>query len=132
MTSNEAKTLIKQAFIDLLEKKGADEKTCEKYFSKQYTQYVDGKVLNFDEFVKHMKMLMMTIKSAKVDFKHIIAEGDKVATVHQVDAIKENGEHVKVQVNAMMQILDGKIVLCDELTFLIHGDKSDHDLGSRY
>lgn len=35
------------------------------------------------------------------------------------------------QVNALMQIEDGKIVLCDELTHIIHGDASDKDLGSR-
>lgn len=132
MLPDEAKKFIKQAFIDLIENKSADEETCAKYFSKEYIQYVDGKVLDYDHFVKHMKTLIATIKSAKVTFKHIIAEGDKVATVHKVNAIKQDGSLVEVQINALMQIKNNKIVLCDELTYLIQGEKSDKDLGSRY
>lgn len=132
MTLHEAKEFIKAAFVNLIENKNADEETCAKYFSKEYIQYVDGKILNYDHFVAHMKALMATIKSAKVTFKHIIAEGDKVTTIHRVNAVKHNGSQIEVQVNALFQIKDNKIILCDELTYLIQGEKSDKDLGSRY
>ena len=62
----------------------------------------------------------------------MIVEEDHVATIHIVDAIKNNDEIIKVQVNALMQIKDKKIILCDELTYLIRGEKSDKDLGSRH
>ena len=34
----------------------------------------------------------------------MIVEGDHVATIHIVDAIKNNDEIIQVQVNALMQI----------------------------
>lgn len=132
MSPDDAKQLIKAAFIDLIENGNASEETCAKYFSKDYTQYVDGKTLDYTHFVAHMKVLTSTLKSAKITFKHLIAEGDKVATVHIVNAIKQDGKHIEAQVNALMQIKNNKIILCDELTYLIHGEKSDKDLGSRH
>ncbi|MES2204085.1 MAG: nuclear transport factor 2 family protein [Pseudomonadota bacterium] len=132
MSPDEVKKFIKEIFVTLIEEREVSEATCARYFSKEYIQYVDGKVLDYDHFVKHMKTLMATIKSAKVTFKHIIVEGDKVATVHNVKAIKNDGSHIEAQVNALMQIKNNKIILCDELTHLIQGEKSDKDLGSRH
>ncbi len=132
MPPDEAKKFIKEVFVNLIENRNADEETFAKYFSKEYIQYVDGKVLDYDHFVAHMKALASTIKSAKVTFKHIVAENDKITTIHRVNATKHDDSQVEVQVNALFQIKDNKIILCDELTYLIKGEKSDKDLGSRY
>lgn len=132
MSPDEAKKFIKEVFINLIENRDANEETYAKYFSTEYIQYVDGKILDYDHFVTHMKALSSIIKSAKVTFKHIIAESDKVATIHRVNAIKHDGSHVEVQVNAFFQIKNNKIIFCDELTYLIQGEKSDRDLGSRH
>ncbi len=131
MSPKEMKKFIQEVFINLIENRDADEKTYAKYFSKDYIQYVDGKVLDYDHFVKHMKALADTIKSAKVTFKHIVSENDKVATIHRVNAVKHDGSQIEVQVNALFQIKNNKIILCDELTYLIQGEKSDKDLASR-
>lgn len=132
MSPDELKKFIKEVFINLIVNRDADEKTYAKYFSKDYIQYVDGKILDYDHFVRHMKTLAATIKSAQVTFKHIITEGDKVATIHRVNAIKHDGSQIEVQVNALFQIKNNKIILCDELTYLIQGEKSDKDLASRH
>jgi SnoaL-like protein len=132
MPPDEAKEFIKTVLINLIENRDTNEATYAKYFSKEYIQYVDGNVLNYDHFVAHMKALAATIKSAKVTFKHLVAENDKVATIHKVNATKQDGSQVEVQVNALFQIKDNKIILCDELTYLIQGEKSDKDLGSRH
>ena len=78
-----------------------------------------------------MRALKRVMKSLKVTFRYLIAEGDKVATVHIVEGEKTNGTKIKAQVNAVSQIRDGKVVHCDELTHLYQGDKEDKDLGSR-
>ena len=62
----------------------------------------------------------------------MVAESDKVATIHRVNAIKHDDSHIEVQVNAFFQIKNNKIIFCDELTYLIQGEKSDRDLGSRH
>jgi hypothetical protein len=101
--------------------------------ARQFIQEVfSGKTLDYQQFVAHMKAQKKIIKSAKITFKYIIVEGDKIATLHIVDAIKQDGSCIEAQVNAIFQIKDKRIFLCDELTHLIKGDKSDKDLGSRY
>lgn len=131
MTISENKQLIKNMFHDVFEDTNASEITYEKYFSKDYVQYVDGKTLNYDDFVNHMRALKSALKSAKITFKYIVGEGDKVATIHIAQGIKKNGGTVETQVNAFFQIKNNKIILCDELTRLIKGEETDKDLGSR-
>lgn len=132
MTSNEIKNFIQQVFQQAVEDMNATEVTYSKYFSKDYIQHVDGKKLTYSDFVAHMKTLKSVMKSIKVTFKYLLAEGDKVATVHLIDGVKKDGSIVRAQVNALFQISANKIVLCDELTRLIQGDESDEDLSSRH
>ena len=132
MTPDETKEFVKEVFSNTIENMDATEETYAKYFSKDYVQYVDGKTLTYDDFIAHMKEQKNIMKSAKVTFRHMIVEGDTVATVHLIDGIKKDGGIIEAQVNALLQIKDKKIVLCDELTHLIKGKKSDRDLGSRH
>ncbi len=83
---------------------------------------VDGKKLKYADFFAHMETLKNTMKSLNVTFKYMVVEGDKVATIHEVNDIKKDGSHVSIQVNALFQIKDKKIVLCNELTHLISGE----------
>lgn len=131
MTPTETKAFIKEAFSEVFENMNSTEKMYAKYFSPNYVQYVDGKRLNYHDFVDHMKALKSTLKSAKITFKYMVVEGDKIATVHMAEGIKKDGKFVESQVNALFQIKNRKIVLCDELTHLIKGDEADRNLGSR-
>ena len=131
MTPDESKEFIQEVFRNVIENRNANEEIYSQYFSPNYTQYVDGKILNYTDFVSHMTAQKTVIASAKVNFKYIISEGDKIATVHTVEAVKHNGNLIEAQVNALFQIENRKILSCDELTHLIKGEKSDRDLGSR-
>lgn len=132
MTPDQMKLFVQNALVDVVEDMGAAEKTFAKYFSQEYTQYVDGRILGYRELVEHMKAQKTVFQSAKITFKHLIAEGNKVASVHVVKAVKKDGGTIEAQVNALMELKDEKIILCDELTFLIQGTKEDEDIGSRY
>lgn len=132
MTSNETKTFIKEVFTNTIENMHTKEETYASYFSEDYVQYVDGKILKYNDFIAHMKAQKNVMKSIKVTFKYIVVEGATVATVHLIDGIKKDGGVIQVQVNALFQIKDKKMISCDELTYLIKGEKSDKDLGSRY
>ena len=132
MSTAETKAFIEEVFNNVLEDTNATERAYEKYFSKDYIQRVDGKVLNYSDFVKHMQAQKAVLKSLKITFKYIIVEGDKIATVHIVDGVKKDGGIIEAQVNAVFQIKNKKIILCDELTRMIKGAKSDADLGSRH
>jgi len=132
MSPAETKAFIKEAFTKVIEDVNASDEIYAKYFSQDYIQYVDGKTLSFSDFVKHMKVQKEVVQSVAITFKHMLVEGDKVATVHMVNAIKKDGGIIEAQVNAVFQIRDNKIILCDELTHLIKGEESDRDLGSRH
>lgn len=131
MITDTIKQLVKNALIDIVEDMSATEETFAKYFSPDYIQHVDGKTLDYSMLIKHMRAQKAALQSAKITFKYLIAEGNKVSSVHVVDAIKKDGSSIKAQVNALIIIEDNKIILCDELTYLIEGSKADQDLGSR-
>jgi ketosteroid isomerase-like protein len=126
------KQILKAAFAEVITSTNPTEELCAKYFSRDYVQYVDGHRLDFNGFVKHMIEQKKVVASVKVTFKHMVEEGDKVATVHLIDATKKDGGKVEGQVNALFQIKNGKIVLCDELTKITVGTEEDKDLGSRH
>lgn len=129
-TSLDPKQIIQDALTNVVENMNLSEKTISKYFSTDYKQYVDGKFLNYNDFISHMIKQKSLLSSAKVTIKQIIVEKNKVSTIHIVDAIKKDGGVVKVQVNAFYILKNNKIILVDELTHVINGEKSDKDLGS--
>jgi predicted SnoaL-like aldol condensation-catalyzing enzyme len=84
----DAKELVKKAFEDLFEAEKLDENFISHYFHPEYKQYVDGKELNYEQFVAHMKAVKNSAKKAKVTFKHLIAEGNRVCSVHIAEGTK--------------------------------------------
>ena len=109
----------------------ATEEDFARYHSKDYIQHVDGKVLNYEEYVVHRKALQKTLKSVKVVFHDLIIKGDKVVTRHTAHAVKKDNKEIELQVIAIFEVKDGKIVSCHELTHLAKGERPDRDIGSR-
>lgn len=131
MTPEQSKAFIKKMFTDVFVNMNSDEAVYSKYFSENYVQYVDGKKLNYPEFKEHMSALKSALKSGNITFKYMLAEVNKVATIHIASGVKKNGQNISIQVNALFLIENEKITLCDELTHLIEGDEADRDIGSR-
>lgn len=126
------KKLVQEAFRDVFENDKFSEKVISKYFHPEYKQYVDGKELNYKQFLDHMKHLKEAIYSAKINFHHLISENNGVCSVHTASGLKHNGTSVKAKVIAYFEIKDERIVLCDELSYMIEGDEQDRDLASRH
>lgn len=123
--------LVRQALDSVLGKQIGSIPVIEQFFSRNYIQVVDGKEIDFDEFVAHMKVLKEATESITITIKSI-AEGDhSVHTQHFAKALKKDGSYSEYEVFACFTILDNKIVRCEELTRMIQGGKSDRDLGSR-
>lgn len=102
------------------------------YYSKEYIQHVDGKTLNYAEFLAHMNDLHKSLSSLEIEFLDIVAQGDKVATRHLAYGVKKDGREIEVLVVAIFGFKDGKLVSCDELTHMVKGAKEDKDIGSRH
>jgi len=129
-TENLSKNFIEKVFKEVIEDLNADEKVISDYFSTQYIQYVDGHCLNYEDFVQHMAIQKSLLDSVKVCIEHCVIEGNSICTVHRVDAIKKTGEKIAVKVIAYFEVENKKIVLCDELTHLLEGDKKNQNIGS--
>jgi hypothetical protein len=78
-----------------------------------------------------MRAQKTVLKSLKIEFKNMIVEGDKIATIHIGHGIKKDGNAIEAQVNAVFQIKNRKLIVCDELTRMVKGNKADEDLGHR-
>lgn len=125
------KQFIHQALTEVLGTEIGSLDVVKKYFSEDYEQVVNGKTIDFNEFIAHLKVLKNATESISITIKSI-AEGDScVHTQHVAQAVKKNGSKSKFEVFANFQLENGKILRCEELTRMISGDESDHDLGSR-
>lgn len=125
------KKIFEKVFTEFLESSEVNEKDIEKFFSKDYVQYADGKKLNYQEFVKHMHMLKKSLKYLKVNIKSIAQDNDVIFTNHLIYGETKDKKMFSVEVIAEFRIKDEKIYYCNELTHMIEGDDEDRDLGSR-
>ena len=131
MTHTQARQFLGQIFNSLFDPAETAEQTG-RYFAPEYQQFADGKVLDHALFVEHARTLKATLQSATVTFEKVIACGQSLASVHIVDAIKHNGQRLKVKVVALYEVENGLIRRVDELSHLLEGDASDRDLGTRH
>lgn len=119
------KKTLREIFNIILSQGKTDNNTINKYFHEDYVQLVDGEKLNRDDFVRHIKALHNSEKNITVEFKHMLAEANKVATVHTATGTKEDGQQVVAKVIALFIFKDGRIIMCDELTSIIEGTEED-------
>jgi predicted SnoaL-like aldol condensation-catalyzing enzyme len=130
MTQN--KMIIKEVFRSIFENTDYNEPAIRQYFATDYIQHVDGKILNFEEFCKHVQAQKEVLASLRVNFETMIEEGDIVFSNHIANATTKEGKSGSIRVIAEFDIKEGKIAYCNELTHMITGDDNYRDLGSRH
>jgi hypothetical protein len=108
-----------------------NEAAIERYFSKDYRQYVDGKELDLKGFYQHIKVQKETLAAVHIEFKTIAQENEIVFTNHLVHIKTKEGRMAIVHVIAEFHLYNNKIIYCNELTRLLRGDERERDVGSR-
>jgi hypothetical protein len=132
MNKEETKLLIQEVFHQVVENLVFSEETIAKYFHPSYMQYVDDKVINYSEFLHHMKAQKEVMDAIHIRWEELIVEDNKVVSIHYVDGRKKTGEEIGFKVFACFHINETKkLVLCNELTMMTKGSRTDKDLGSR-
>lgn len=126
------KAVLKQIFDEIFVNPVYNEEAIHKYFATGYRQEVDGKVLGFEQFCKHVAIQKETVKSMTIDFQTIISEGDIVFSNHLVNATTKSGSSGKIRVIAEFRFTNGQVIYCNELTHMISGNPEDRDIGSRH
>ena len=128
-TGTKNKELIREAFKQVFGSATFSEDVIAQYFTSNYQQWVDGRCLNFKDFVQHIKAQKARVEAVSIEFKSLIAEGNRVASVHLIDAVTVTGNPVKGRVMAVFTIENDKIAHCEELTFIEEAEDGDRDLG---
>ncbi|WP_158800454.1 nuclear transport factor 2 family protein [Pedobacter sp. L105] len=129
---NNYKKTIRTMFKDIFENPTFDEAAIDGYFSTEYIQQVDGKIINFEQFKQHVRVLKDSMKSVSAEFKTLVQEDNIVFSNHLISGLNKEDRSVEGQVIAEFTFKDGKIISCDELTRMTKGDEKDRDLGSRH
>lgn len=123
--------LITAALRDVVCSPEHDEQKIARYFARNYQQVVDGKLLDYDEFVEHLALLKALTHRIQITVLASACAGDTVFTHHRVEVEKKGGKRSVIEVLARFTLVSGQIARCEELTHLISGEEGDKDLGSR-
>jgi len=129
---NNYKALVKEAFSKVLIDPVFNEEMIARYFDKSYRQFVDGKELNYEQFVAHVAIVKQRTTRLEFLYNTVIEEGNIVFTNHIVTATKPDGTVGSTHLIAEFHIENGKIVYCSELSRLLNGQEEDRDLGSAH
>ena len=124
------KHFIRQVFKEVLENPVFDELLIEKYFSKEYIQFVNHSQLNYEEFVLHIKKLKEKVTEQKLEIINYAENGTVIFTNHIAKSKLKDGSKVVHKVLAEFTIQNHQIIRCDELTLLVEGNHTEKDLGS--
>lgn len=125
------KQLFKQCMQEVLEAPDFNLSTIESYFSPEYQQHVDGKTLNYEEFIAHIKHVKEVVQTAKLTFEKLTVVDSVVSSIHVVDVVKKDGGKAKFRVHGDFTFDNNRLIKTDERTEMLSGHESDEDLGSR-
>ncbi len=121
MKTKSAKAFVKEALTEFFNHKHCDEQTMQRYLTADFIHYVDGSAKPFDELCTHLQKQVLKFKSMHIQFLDMIAEGNKVATLHTLKVITQNGETFLWQGQAIFYLREDKIFKGIELTRAIQG-----------
>ena len=122
--------LVQQALSQLLRPEALDADTAAQFFSPQYQQHVDGRTLNYVEFLAHLDYLKSQVQQMHLQILAIASNGNTVMTHHRVDVTRHQGTTARLEVLARFECIEGRIISCYEHSRLCDGDTQDRYLGS--
>jgi len=121
--------LVREMLHEIIESKGYDEQFITAYFSPQYVQVVNNTVLDFEGFKQHIKKLKEVVDTIRLEILQTGVGKDCVFTKHKVEVILKDQSAHTYKVMAEFVFHEGKIIRCEELTYLVEGEAS-YNLGA--
>lgn len=121
--------IVTQALQQMLTDPVHDEDRIAAFFAPHYEQQVDGKTLNYKDFVDHMALLKKVVRSLELNLITVASEHNEVLTHHKVNIDKNDGSSARFEIFAHFTVQDRRIIRCEELTRLLSGTTTDQALG---
>ncbi|MGQ8869532.1 hypothetical protein [Myroides sp. TSA_177.3] len=121
--------LVREMLHQIIENKVYDEQLITTYFSPQYVQVVNDTVLDFEGFKQHIKKLKEVVHTIRLEILQTGEGKDCVFTKHKVEVLLNDQSTHTYKVMAEFLFQEGKIIRCEELTYLVEG-KASYNLGA--
>jgi hypothetical protein len=98
------------------------------YFHPHYTQCINGVEMNFDDYIPHVKEQKQNMKIIKIDYKHIVGDGNEVFALYYPKGTNNEGLLVEAEVIAYFKFEEQKLKRIHGQVRLIEGSFSDVDM----
>lgn len=103
------------------------------YFSEQYIQVTDGVRTNMIDFTNHIVTLKEHVASMSVSpfYDFLFDEAKQTVTLRYIVHVnKKNGETGDVEVIAIFELANNKIIRCNEMTCPLSNNKELENIGT--
>jgi len=100
----------------------------EKYFHDDYTQCINGVVMNRLEYIDHVSEQKKHIESMKFECQKYLAQSDQIFMLYNAKGRNTQGEDIEAEVISYFEFKDKKIVQIHGQVRLIKGIPSDVDM----
>lgn len=131
MNKHEAIRFISQMYTDIVVNFDFDK--LPEYFHNDYYQVTDGKKINIEEFKKHLTTLKATVDKIIVSPFYDALYDEELQTLtlrYTVDVTKKSGTRGLIELIAIFEIKNGKIVRCNEISHALHNVEEFKELAS--
>src|SRR5579862_7969042 len=116
MNPEEAKAFYKEAYEHTILNSQATKADYARYYAKDFTMYMDGKLYHFDDFVQLSLERQKARTSIQIIFKDMLAESDGVATVHATHIVKNDGSKLDLDVISFFRLRGHQFASGNELS----------------
>lgn len=126
----QAYTFLKQVYQDVILDLKLDK--ISDYFSDQYMQVTDGTEVNIQGFHNHMETLKSIVDTLALSpfYDFLFDEEKQTATLrYEIHVKKKNGNSGVVEIIAIFELKEGKILRCNELTRSLQPDDEFNTIG---
>lgn len=103
------------------------------YFSKKYLQTTDNKVSNLNEFTSHIQTLKKIVRKIEISaFQDFLYDDDEGVATLRYNVHVEKMDHTigVIEVIALFEIKDDKVIRCNEVTNPLNHKEIFQDIGS--
>lgn len=113
---------------DVLYKDQDTKAVIEKYYHHDYNQYINGNIMNRDEYIDHVIEQKKNLKSIEFKYQNHLAQSDELFIIYYVKGQNIKGDDIAAEVIAYFKFKDSKIFKIQGHVHLSKGLPSDIDM----
>ena len=99
-----------------------------RYFHDDYTQCINGEVMNRAEYYAHVVAQHKTMQINHIDYKYILEDNNELFALYYPRGVNQHGDTVLAEVLVYCQFLGAKLIHIHGQVRLIEGQPADADM----